>query len=148
MTVPASLTRRARAKNLLSLAFLPALAAAAVLPAPPSATALAPLQQAEALQSDCVSVQVRPFYPGQRGSEMYYVTDSCGQDINLDFATEGMPSQLVQLSNGMGRFTGWSGHVPGNYKFWFCAAPQFPSDPNNNPQDGPTYDATHVVCRN
>jgi len=37
---------------------------------------------------------------------MYYVRDSCGQDINLDFATQGMPTQLVHLSNRMGRFTG------------------------------------------
>ena len=37
---------------------------------------------------------------------MYYVTDSCGQDINLDFATHGMRTQFVQLSNRMGRFTG------------------------------------------
>jgi len=101
----------------------------------------------EALQNDCVNIEVRQFYPGQTGSEMYYLTNNCGMDINLDFATQGMPTQLVRLQAGMGKFAGWSGHIPAPYKFWYCPQPQFPGDPDNNPQDGPTYDASRVVCR-
>lgn len=120
----------------------------ALVPTQGSASPTSLVQDSEALTNDCVNVEVRQFYPGQAGSEMYYVTNNCGTSINLDFATKGMPSQLSQLSPDMGQFTGWSGHVPSPYKFWYCPAPQFPSDPQNNPLNGPTYEADHVVCRN
>lgn len=102
----------------------------------------------QAMQDNCVNVEVRQFYPGQAGSEMYYVTNNCGKNINIDFATQGMPTQFVGLQSGEGQFTGWSGKVPAPYKYWYCPQPYFPSDPDNNPLNGPTYDAQRVVCRN
>jgi hypothetical protein len=102
---------------------------------------------ASAQQNDCVSVDVRPFYPGQAGTEMFWLTNNCGQAQNIDFATKGVGTQLVQLASGQGGFTGFMGQTNKPYKLWYCPQPSFPSDPNNEPLNGPTYEAQTVVCR-
>lgn len=95
--------------------------------------------------NECVTVQSKRFYPEQAGSEMYFLTNNCTTDINVDLAT---PEQtyLVRLTAGQGRFAGSPANVP--YQLWYCNQPQFPSDPNNEPLNGPKYGATGVVCRN
>jgi FKBP-type peptidyl-prolyl cis-trans isomerase FkpA len=98
-------------------------------------------------ENACISVETKLFYPGQAGSVQYFLTNNCNVEENVIFATFGMSSQLVHLNPGQGRFSGWTGHVPAPYKFWYCSSPEFPSNPDLNPQDGPEYAAITVLCR-
>lgn len=100
-------------------------------------------------QNNCISAQVKQFYPGQSGSETLYMTNHCNYGVNVDLAVnQGGIVFLVQLNPGMERPTGDMGNLlSSSYQFWYCPMPEFPSDPNNNPLDGPKYGASGVVCR-
>lgn len=103
------------------------------------------------LPADCLTIEVRSFYPGQSGSEMYWLTNKCGTSLNISFATQGMIVQGLGLEAGEGHFTGYIGHVPGKYKVWYCAYPAYPSDANGNLLNGPTvyedFDTGKVFCK-
>jgi len=100
-------------------------------------------------ENNCISTEVKQFYPGQRGSETLYMTNNCHYNVNVDLAVDQDGTAfLVQLNAGMTRPTGDMGEMlSSNYQFWYCPMPEFPSDPNNNPMDSPKYGASGVVCR-
>lgn len=106
---------------------------------------------AHSLPADCLSVEVRSFYPGQSGSEMYWLTNNCGVSLNISFATQGLTVQGLSLGVGEGHFTGYIGHVPGKYKVWYCAAPAYPSDSSGNLLNGASvyddYDTNELNCK-
>jgi hypothetical protein len=103
------------------------------------------------LPDGCLTIEVRSFYPGQAGSQMYWLTNNCGARLNVSFATQGMTVQSLNLATSEGHFTGYMGRVPGKYKVWYCAAPSYPSDAGGNLLNGSAvydnYDTGNVYCK-
>jgi len=96
----------------------------------------------------CITTSIKDFYPGQSGSETLYMTNHCNYGVNVDIATSAGMRFLVQLNAGDEHPTGvmfQAVHQP--YQYWYCPMPQFPSNPKDEPQNGPKYGSTGVVCR-
>lgn len=100
------------------------------------------------LPPNCLLVSVKLFYPDQPDSGMYYGVNNCGLSINVDIAMSSGYAGAQSFQAGGAGFLGASANM-GAYKVWYCAYPYWPSDPNNHPENGPTYSAAinGAVCR-
>ena len=100
------------------------------------------------LPPGCLRVSVKLFYDNQPDSGMYYGVNNCGVSIHVDIAMTSGYAGATGLPPGSGGFLGASANM-GAYKVWYCPVPYWPSDPNNHPENGPTYsaDLNSVMCR-